>query len=192
MWQSFGRRLEKWQSRAAGGGGGMKAISLWEPWASLWCSGVKVHETRSWSTLFRGLVAVHAAKRWTGSQADTLSVNLLGPAIEAAGGLVQRRFEGRLWASTSHGPDSLGCIVGVVDLVECRQIGLRLSWESPTAIPETWFDNLCGDWAPGRYAWRGESPVLLERPIPCRGAQGFFRLPLLVETELQRQLGRAT
>lgn len=41
------------------------AISLWQPWASLMASGHKSIETRSWSTHLRGLVAIHAAKRWT-------------------------------------------------------------------------------------------------------------------------------
>jgi hypothetical protein len=41
----------------------MKAISLWQPWASLWLSDRKVHETRHWATHHRGWLIVHAAKR---------------------------------------------------------------------------------------------------------------------------------
>lgn len=31
----------------------MKAISLWQPWASLMAVGAKRYETRSWGTLYR-------------------------------------------------------------------------------------------------------------------------------------------
>ena len=41
----------------------MRALSLWQPWASLWLTPRKVHETRHWSTLHRGWLLVHAAKR---------------------------------------------------------------------------------------------------------------------------------
>ena len=40
----------------------IKAISLWQPWASLIVCGAKEIETRSWSTKVRGTVAIHAAK----------------------------------------------------------------------------------------------------------------------------------
>lgn len=41
----------------------MKALSLHQPWASLVALGVKTIETRSWSTSYRGPLAIHAAKR---------------------------------------------------------------------------------------------------------------------------------
>lgn len=41
----------------------MKAISLWQPWASAISLGAKRIETRSWSTSYRGPIAIHAAKR---------------------------------------------------------------------------------------------------------------------------------
>ena len=41
----------------------MKAITLWQPWASLIAVGAKRIETRSWSTNYRGPLAVHASLR---------------------------------------------------------------------------------------------------------------------------------
>lgn len=41
----------------------MKALTLWQPWASLIALGVKTIETRGWSTNYRGPLAIHAAKR---------------------------------------------------------------------------------------------------------------------------------
>jgi hypothetical protein len=41
----------------------MKAITLWQPWASFVGLGVKTIETRSWSTRYRGPLAIHAGSR---------------------------------------------------------------------------------------------------------------------------------
>lgn len=43
----------------------MKAISLWQPFASAIPYGFKRNETRHWSTNYRGLLAIHAAKKDT-------------------------------------------------------------------------------------------------------------------------------
>lgn len=40
----------------------MKALTLWQPWASLWAHQLKINETRSWATTYSGPLAVHAAK----------------------------------------------------------------------------------------------------------------------------------
>lgn len=42
----------------------MKALSLWNPWASLMAVVAKKIETRSWPTSYRGATAIHAAKKW--------------------------------------------------------------------------------------------------------------------------------
>lgn len=41
----------------------MKAISLWQPWASLIAGGHKAIETRSWTTTYRGPLAIHATRK---------------------------------------------------------------------------------------------------------------------------------
>ena len=41
----------------------MKALTVWQPWASLIALGVKTIETRSWHTSYRGPLAIHAASR---------------------------------------------------------------------------------------------------------------------------------
>ncbi len=40
----------------------MKALTIRQPWASLIAAGVKTIETRSWSTRYRGPLAIHAGK----------------------------------------------------------------------------------------------------------------------------------
>jgi hypothetical protein len=41
----------------------MKALSLWQPWASLIYDGRKTIETRHWEMLYRGPLAIHAAMK---------------------------------------------------------------------------------------------------------------------------------
>lgn len=41
----------------------MRALTLWQPWASLVACGRKTIETRSWRTGYRGPLAVHASAR---------------------------------------------------------------------------------------------------------------------------------
>jgi len=40
----------------------MKALSLWQPWASLIYDGRKTIETRHWEMLYRGPLAIHATQ----------------------------------------------------------------------------------------------------------------------------------
>lgn len=41
----------------------IKALSLWQPWASLIAIGAKKIETRGWSTKYRGPLVICSAKR---------------------------------------------------------------------------------------------------------------------------------
>lgn len=128
----------------------MKAITLWQPWASLIFTGWKRFETRSWPTFYRGPLAIHAAKRPC-------------PDIrwdEPLGDLLIDEFGGH-WALDL----PRGAVIGTVDLVQC------LSTEAfDVDAPE----QLCGDWSPGRYAWKLENPHKFAVPIPANGAQGFW------------------
>ena len=45
--------------------GDIKALSLWEPWASFMRLGRKKNETRSWPTQYRGPLLICAAKKTT-------------------------------------------------------------------------------------------------------------------------------
>lgn len=51
-----------------------------------------------------------------------------------------------------------GCIVGTVDIVDCVSKS-----DSP--------------WFFGRYGFVLANPVAFEKPIPCKGALGFFTVP---------------
>jgi hypothetical protein len=129
----------------------MKAISLWQPWASLWLSPLKVHETRHWPTDFRGWLAVHATKRLVsdvGEELDELCVAQFGA----------------MWRRTL----PRGAILGAVHLVDC----------APTEIIVPSADDLeCGDFSYGRYGWKRDEWKRLPEPVPYIGRQGFFSVP---------------
>lgn len=75
----------------------MRALSLWQPWASLIALGFKTFETRSWKTPYRGRVAIHATK-----------IEQLTPALNRL-----LRAQGEL---------PLGAIVATAELVEVHPV----------------------------------------------------------------------
>lgn len=133
----------------------MKAISLWQPWATLVAHGLKHFETRHWATSHRGSLAIHAAKR----KADFYECN---PAIIKA--LMDIGY-----MRLSELP--YGCVVCTVNLVDCEP--------TTQVVNRTWFKTIehterhFGDFSPGRFAWQLDTPILMY-DIPARGSQGFW------------------
>ncbi len=54
----------------------MKTLTLIQPWATLIMDGRKAVETRSWSTNYRGRLAIHAGKRVDKAAADEAGYSL--------------------------------------------------------------------------------------------------------------------
>ena len=125
----------------------MKALSLWQPWASLIAAHVKRHETRHWSTAYRGPIAIHAAK----------TLDVAGAPDELCMAAI-----GRNWSRTI----PIGMVVAVARLAGCI--------ETRRACALTAADREAGNYAPGRYAWRLEDVRALRQPIPATGRQGLF------------------
>ena len=129
----------------------MRAISLWQPWATAIAVGVKRVETRHWPTNHTGPLAIHAAKHWT---------------------ISERRYTAtarELW-SLGGIPLSFGAIVATCTLMGCRRtedVELQLSE----------IERFYGNYAPGRFAWFLTDIVALSEPIPFKGHQGFFNVP---------------
>jgi len=159
----------------------MKAITIWQPYATLIMLGLKEFETRSWATNYRGPLVIHAAKRWDEARALDCSrvAELLRECAFSTSQLDddQRRL---LYTPTS---DTLGGALGVVDLTHCAQMDEGGSY----------FENEVGSFGPGRYGWKCERPRIFETPIAAQGKQGLWtpdaRLEQLVNDlmELQRQ-----
>lgn len=128
----------------------MRALSLWQPWASAIAIGLKRVETRHWPTSVRGLIAIHAAKRWTREEQ------------EAAGEFADE-FDERL-----RNPP-LGAIVATAMLIDCRG-----SDDLRRSISDT--ERAFGNYAPGRFGFVLDDVRPLPKPVPYRGAQGFFEV----------------
>lgn len=132
----------------------MKAISLWQPWATLIAIGVKQYETRSWATSYRGLLAIHAAKRPVKVEEITFEISL---GLIAAG--IRDPYSVPLGA--------ILCIVRLVDVV---------TTESLMDI-EGFFDTdeYCyGNYDDNRYAWKMEVVKIAPEPISVKGAKGLW------------------
>jgi hypothetical protein len=131
----------------------VRAISLWQPWASLRLSPMKIHETRHWRTDYRGPLVVHAAKKLVSrcdEELDELCIQQFGP----------------YWRKEL----PRGALIGVVDLVSTirsDEFGPAMRTDAPNFI--------CGDWSPGRWGWqRSDEFKPFSTPIPYKGHQGFF------------------
>lgn len=158
----------------------MRAISLWQPWASLWCSDAKVHETRSWETRHRGWLLVHAAKkvvRDLPQDLDDIVASVFGEDWREAlprGGIVGRVR-----------------VIGCYPTEKVNSYHLSLANEQPP--DDSWVtDHACGDFSPGRFAWeRGHWNRFYEKDaIYCRGARRLFSVTRDVEEEVNAVLER--
>jgi hypothetical protein len=130
----------------------MRALSLWQPWATLVAAGVKQYETRGWMTNYRGELAIHASKRWT-------------KAEQQAWRNFHFVFPGLLDGLPTPPLGAVLCIVKLVDVVPTDKVRYGLSeWE-----------RAFGNYAPGRYAWKLEITEVLKVPIPASGMQGFWQ-----------------
>ncbi len=136
----------------------MKCISLWQPWASLWLSPRKVHDTRHWSTSHRGWLLVHAAKRFEKKFEADDPLRLI----------LDDEFGGH-WAMDL----PTGALIGMVEIVACRRTE-EIAFPQPIESSD---DYQCGDFGDERFGWQRGGYRCFDRPIPYRGAQGIFSVP---------------
>jgi hypothetical protein len=67
----------------------VKALTVWQPWASAIAEGIKTIETRSWSTRHRGPLAIHAGSK--------MAPGMAGPAGMFGRYTVDRDGPGEEW-----------------------------------------------------------------------------------------------
>ena len=158
----------------------MKAITLWQPWATLKAIEAKRFETRSWKTDYRGPIAIHAAKRPLDD--DTYALCWDEPFTSE---LVKAGAMGLLEDGPVLLPGGLpyGAIVavGFLAMVYFIHKGRMLSlYPDGTVIAGAEFhlpgepERSFGDFSQGRYAWEIVDTKALEKPIPCRGYQQLW------------------
>lgn len=174
----------------------MKALTLHQPYASLIALHVKWIETRSWSTPYRGPIAIHAAKRFApgsilrspqvggcnfgnGTRYIVKREMPLG-AIVATAALVDvvpivparrtwREMYSRSWVRGGRGDednDSLG-------LFSLNEQDLL---ERQDVTDQRPYGDFSTD-GKQRFAWLLEDVKATTEPVPCRGNQGLWTLP---------------
>ena len=161
----------------------MRGITLTQPYASLVAVGAKKIETRSWSTGYRGPIAIHAGQG-------------LGP-VGGERGLVElvrsEPFHGALLAGLGEfGTWDLprGAIVAVATLVDCvRATGDGYIEHRATRLLDkvSAQERAFGDYSPGRYAWLLADVRRLPEPIPARGALGLWTVPAEIEAQIVKE-----
>lgn len=162
----------------------MKAITLYQPWATLVAIGAKRIETRSWFTSYRGPLAIHVSKKipgdakvlcgWTKEpfasalkgelwNSETIQMNLFGQEMT---GTRYQEFREKLY---------LGCVIAVCDLIDCVQmLPNSFFWEALERKYLSDQERAFGSYDRGRYGWVLANVRRLEIPIPARGALGLW------------------
>ncbi len=125
----------------------MKTITIRQPHVAAIFAGLKRYETRSWRTIVRGEVAIHA-----GSRLDSKRCRFI-ETMEDWGALDVK------------GRDELtrGAIIGMVEIVDCIPTS-----EVPSGERD-W-----GDFSEGRWAWVLKNPRTFKTPIPAAGRLMFW------------------
>lgn len=143
----------------------MKALTIWQPWATAIAVGYKKYETRSWGTEYRGKIAIHAGSKKP-YVSDNTFVNMFTCDISI--GIETRSKKAVLCDSCTYHELPLGAIVAIADLVDCIEI--TEEFVSRLSIQEKAF----GDFTVGRYAWQLENIKMLKEPIKEKGHQRLW------------------
>jgi hypothetical protein len=140
----------------------MKALTIRQPWASLFALGVKQMETRSWDTKYRGPIAIHAGLAWPCRIGEHFLIGEFDVERDQSGLLL--RGKSLSWPYRL----PMGCVVAVGELFQTR------STSNSEHCPDDRERSL-GDHSPGRFAWSITSiSPLGSRPIPATGHQGLW------------------
>jgi hypothetical protein len=169
----------------------MKAISLWQPWASAIALGAKQIETRHWPTNYRGKLAIHAAKRM--NKNELLVIQCQGSWAGVFMPVVSPHSSTHLWDVLP-----FGAIVAVCELIDCRPTGSFTNAELDTNRYRAqdagkqmypWTERQMGNYELGRFGWVLANIKALPEPIPFVGRQGLFNVPdsILEGTQCRRK-----
>lgn len=132
----------------------MKALSIIQPFATLIVIGAKRVETRSWSTDYRGRIAIHASKEFPPAYRVLCFDTPFREALLSAG---IRNFR------------SLPCgvVLGTAELVSVGEAGRAVENLMPQELA-------FGDFSSGRFAWYLDDVERFKIPVEAKGALSFW------------------
>lgn len=154
----------------------MKALSLWQPWASLVAFGAKKYETRGWHTRYRGPLLIHASLRFARYEKELCLDEPFSSALVDGGITTLREMP-------------LGVMLCRVTMVDC----ILIPEGTPSAgrllgdgvmvrghkLPPDGDERDFGNYTAGRFAWIFQDVERLPTPLPWKGMQGLFETPPL-------------
>lgn len=151
----------------------MKALSLTQPWATLVAIGQKSIETRSWSTAYRGVLAIHAAKGFPRYCLELCTEEPFRDVLRSHRLLIREM--------------PLGAIVAVARLTAVeRTESIRLFGYA--GIPMLPHEMEFGDYSDHRFGWVLADVRRLPVPVPCKGALGLWDVPAEIYEAIAPQL----
>lgn len=126
----------------------MKALTICQPYAELIARGEKRVENRTWPTLYRGPLAIHAGKsrEWLDGETDAELLELYGCALE------------------------FGAVVATCTLADCIKLGDIQ--RGHYGLTQPWLRS--HEHTNGPYCFLLLDVKRLDRPIPYRGMQGLW------------------
>ena len=124
----------------------MKVLSIKEPFATLIKDKVKIYETRSWKTNYRGIIYIHASLSLSKSENVKKANKYLKSNIKP------------------------GYILCKCKLLNC----IPMTKEFIDYICNKTNESDYGSYAEGRYAWELEVIEVLNEPISAKGKLGIW------------------
>lgn len=143
----------------------VKALSLWQPHAQAIALGIKIYETRSCPTYYRGPLVIHTAKKPFRHQ-------------DYEREWFQEACQRLSKAECPHYALSYGEALCIVDLVDCVPTESIRSMEIG--------HRFWGDFTPGRFAFRLQNVRKIWPPIRVIGRQSYFSIEVPKTNEALR------
>lgn len=142
-----------------------RGLTLTQPWATLVATGAKRIETRSWTTPYRGPLAIHAAK----------GLSSVGGATGLHALVSRWPFSEKVYSEEL----PLGAIVAtavLLDVWATERIAAELERRVELGSSDAEFELVFGDYSHGRFGWILGDVVPLAEPLPCKGALGLWNV----------------
>ena len=127
----------------------MKVLSIKEPFATLIKDQVKIYETRSWKTNYRGEIYIHASLSLSKSENAETAKKYLKTEIKP------------------------GYILCKCELLDC----IPMTKEFIDYINNSTEEAKYGKYSEGRFAWKLKVIEVLNKPISAKGKVGIWNYP---------------
>lgn len=124
----------------------MKALTIREPFATLIKDKVKIYETRSWKTNYRGEIYIHAAK----TKSISSNVNIASTYLKS-----------------KENPEHIICKCLLKDCIYMDEDFIN-------EVKKNKKEYNSGRYEIGRYAWQLEVIEVLKEPIYAKGQLGIW------------------